>query len=110
MPSAFEELDRGGANYTALTPLSFLAWAARVYPDKTAVIHGARTCTYAELAARARRLGSALARRGQSPHHRPGVLGDDRRGAGAGESADRRDRHRRPTVRGRPPGRRDRVR
>jgi len=64
MPSAFEELDRGGANYTALTPLSFLAWAARVYPDKTAVIHGARTCTYAELAARARRLGSALARRG----------------------------------------------
>jgi fatty-acyl-CoA synthase len=64
MPSAFDELDRGGANYTPLTPLSFLAWAARVYPGKTAVIHGERTFTYAELAARARRLGSALARRG----------------------------------------------
>jgi 3-(methylthio)propionyl---CoA ligase len=64
MPDAFEELDRGPANYTPLTPLSFLAWAARVYAAKTAVIHGERTFTYAELAARARRLGSALARRG----------------------------------------------
>jgi fatty-acyl-CoA synthase len=64
MPSAFEELERGGANYTPLTPLSFLAWAARVHPGKTAVVHGARTFTYAELAARVRRLGSALARRG----------------------------------------------
>ncbi len=64
MPSAFEDLDRGPANHTPLTPLSFLAWAARVYPGKTAVIHGERTFTYAEFAARARRLGSALARRG----------------------------------------------
>ena len=64
MTSGFEELDRGPANYTPLTPLSFLAWAARVYPGKTAVIHGERTFTYAELAARVRRLGSALARRG----------------------------------------------
>jgi len=64
MASAFEELDRQAANYTPLTPLSFLAWAARVYPGKTAVIHGERTFTYAELAARVRRLGSALARRG----------------------------------------------
>jgi fatty-acyl-CoA synthase len=62
--SAFDELGRGPANYAALTPLSFLAWAARVYPTKTAVIHGERTFTYAEFAARARRLGSALARRG----------------------------------------------
>ena len=64
MGNAFEELDRGAANYTALTPLSFLTWAARVYPDKTAVVHGDRRFTYAEFAARARRLGSALARRG----------------------------------------------
>ena len=64
MANPFEELDRGAANHTPLTPLSFLAWAARVYPDKTAVIHGDRTFTYAEFAARARRLGSALAKRG----------------------------------------------
>ena len=64
MANPFEELERGAANYTALTPLSFLAWAARVYPGKTAVIHGERAFTYAEFAGRARRLGSALAGRG----------------------------------------------
>jgi fatty-acyl-CoA synthase len=67
MASAFEDCERGPANHTPLTPLSFLAWAARVYPGKTAVIHGERTYTYAEFAARARRLGSALARRGIAP-------------------------------------------
>jgi fatty-acyl-CoA synthase len=58
------DLDRTAANATPLTPLSFLAWAAHVYPDKTAVIHGDRAFTYAEFAARCRRLASALARRG----------------------------------------------
>jgi fatty-acyl-CoA synthase len=58
------DLDRTAANSTPLTPLSFLAWAAHVYPDKTAVIHGDRAFTYAEFAARCRRLASALARRG----------------------------------------------
>ncbi|HTO11208.1 MAG TPA: acyl-CoA synthetase [Candidatus Binatia bacterium] len=67
MSNPFEDLDRGAANYSALTPLSFLAWAARVYPGKTAVVHGERAFTYAEFAARARRLGSALARRGIGP-------------------------------------------
>jgi fatty-acyl-CoA synthase len=57
-------LERGPANYAALTPLSFLARSAAVYPDKTAVIHGERRLTYAELEARCRRLASALARRG----------------------------------------------
>jgi fatty-acyl-CoA synthase len=64
VPGAFADLDRGPANYAPLTPLSFLAWAARVYPDKPAVIHGERVFTYAEFAGRCRRLGSALARRG----------------------------------------------
>src|SRR6185436_10640051 len=58
------DLDRTAANSTPLTPLSFLAWAAHVYPDKPAVIHGDRAFTYAELYARCRRLASALARRG----------------------------------------------
>jgi fatty-acyl-CoA synthase len=59
-----EDLGRRRANYAALTPLSFLAWAARVYAAKPAVIHGERTFTYAELDARCRRLASALTRRG----------------------------------------------
>jgi fatty-acyl-CoA synthase len=57
-------LERVEANYVPLTPLSFLARAASVYPRKPAVIHGERTFTYAELYARCRRLASALARRG----------------------------------------------
>jgi fatty-acyl-CoA synthase len=40
-------LDRRAANYVPLTPLSFLERSAGVYPDKTAVIHGDRTFTYA---------------------------------------------------------------
>jgi fatty-acyl-CoA synthase len=61
------DLDRTGANSTPLTPLSFLAWAAHVYPTKPAVIHGDRAFTYAEFAVRCRRLASALVRRGIAP-------------------------------------------
>jgi len=60
-------LDRRPANYVPLTPLSFLARSAAVYPDKPAVIHGDRAFTYAEFAARCRRLASALTRRGVGP-------------------------------------------
>ncbi|MFP6743542.1 MAG: AMP-binding protein, partial [Alphaproteobacteria bacterium] len=57
-------LDKNPANYVPLTPVSFLARAAHVYPDRVACIHGARRTTYAELYARARRLASALVARG----------------------------------------------
>ncbi|HXJ81732.1 MAG TPA: acyl-CoA synthetase [Candidatus Methylomirabilis sp.] len=59
-----KDLERVAANYVPLTPLSFLARAATVYPEKTAVIHGDRTQSYAELYNRCRRLASALSRRG----------------------------------------------
>ena len=52
-------LDRNAANYTALTPVSFLAKAAAVYPDRVAVIHGSLRRTWRETYARARRLASA---------------------------------------------------
>ena len=65
MSSAYNtDLDRNPANFQPLTPLSFLARAAAVYPDQTAVIHGARSWIYREFYARARRLASALAQRG----------------------------------------------
>jgi fatty-acyl-CoA synthase len=57
-------LDRNPANYAPLTPLSFLAWSARVCPERVAVVHGERRFTWAETYARARRLASALASRG----------------------------------------------
>src|SRR6202043_1658502 len=65
MPTPYDtNLERNAANFQPLTPLSFLARAAAVYPDQTAVIHGARSWTYREFYARARRLASALSQRG----------------------------------------------
>src|SRR6266851_9585274 len=66
MPSNIyrQHLDQNPANYTALTPLSFLARTVAVYPNKTAVIHGDRRYSYAEFGERCRRLASALAKRG----------------------------------------------
>ena len=58
------DLNRNAANFQPLTPLSFLARAAEIYPDQTAIIHGARSWTYREFYARARRLASALVKRG----------------------------------------------
>ncbi len=58
------DLPRNAANFQPLTPLSFLARAAEVYPDQIAIVHGARSWTYAEFYARARRLASALVKRG----------------------------------------------
>src|SRR6266571_4445549 len=58
------DLDRNAANFQPLTPLTFLERAAAVFPDHTAIIHGSLRRSYAELYARARRLASALARRG----------------------------------------------
>jgi 3-(methylthio)propionyl---CoA ligase len=58
------DLDRNPANYQPLTPLGFLERAAAVFPDHTAIIHGPMRRTYADFYARARRLASALAKRG----------------------------------------------
>lgn len=58
------DLKPGTANYTPLSPLSFLPRAAEIHPDRVAVIHGARRITYAQFYERARRLASALAKCG----------------------------------------------
>ena len=58
------DLDRNPANHAPLTPLSFIERAAYVYPERTAVVHGARRYTWKETYARCRRLASALGRRG----------------------------------------------
>jgi fatty-acyl-CoA synthase len=58
------DLDRNAANYAPLTPLSFIARTAYTWPGRTAVVHGDRRYTWAQTYERARRLASALARRG----------------------------------------------
>ena len=67
-------LARNPANCTALTPLGFLARAAAVYPDKLAVIDGARRFTYREFYERCRRFADALRRRGIGPGDTVAVL------------------------------------
>jgi fatty-acyl-CoA synthase len=66
MPSAIyrQHLDRNRANHVPLTPLSFLERSSSVYPDKIAVVHGARRYSYAEFRQRCQRLASALAQLG----------------------------------------------
>jgi fatty-acyl-CoA synthase len=66
--SIFEAgLDPTPANFQPQTPLTFLDWAASVYPDKAAVIHGDKRFTYREFAEHCRRLASALTKRGIGP-------------------------------------------
>jgi fatty-acyl-CoA synthase len=65
--SHFEDgLQRNAANHTALSPLSYLARAAQVYPEQPSVVHGRRRFTWAETYTRCRRLASALKRAGVS--------------------------------------------
>ena len=55
------DLDRNPANHQPLTPLTFLERAALVFPEHTAIVHGALRRSYAEFYARSRQLASALA-------------------------------------------------
>jgi fatty-acyl-CoA synthase len=65
MPTPYDtDLDRNAANFQPLTPLSFLARAAEVHPDATAIIHGGRSRNYRDFYTRAKKLASALSRRG----------------------------------------------
>ena len=58
------DLDRNPANFQPLTPLAFLERAASVFPEHVAIVHGPLRRNYRDFYARARRLASALARRG----------------------------------------------
>jgi fatty-acyl-CoA synthase len=48
------------ANYTPLSPLRFLDRSAKVFPDRTAIIHGTRTYSYAEFGDEVERLARVL--------------------------------------------------
>jgi fatty-acyl-CoA synthase len=58
------DLDRNPANFQPLTPLTLLQRAAQVFPDQLAIVHGPLRRNYREFYARARRLASALNKRG----------------------------------------------
>jgi len=59
-----QHIEKGPANYTPLTPISFLARSAAVYPNKIAVIHGDIRFSYKTFYTRCCKLASALKKRG----------------------------------------------
>ncbi len=61
------DIARNSANHLALTPLTFIERAAKVYPERTAIIHGALRQSWRQTYARCRQLASGLARLGVRP-------------------------------------------
>ncbi len=62
--SIYEQgLARNTVNQVALSPLSFMTYAA-IYPNYPAVVHGAIRRTWEQTYTRCRKLASALAGRG----------------------------------------------
>ena len=57
-------LGKNAANFTPLTPLSFIERTARVFPDQTAVIHGDMQRSWAETYQRCVKLAAALHNKG----------------------------------------------
>src|SRR5215468_280311 len=57
-------LDKTPANYVPLTPLSFLARSAAVYPNHTSAVYEGKSFTWAETYDRCRRFASYLAGKG----------------------------------------------
>jgi fatty-acyl-CoA synthase len=55
-----QHLDKNAANFTALSPVSFVERSAEVFGDLPAVVHGARRYTWAQTRERAARLAAAL--------------------------------------------------
>ncbi len=55
------------ANYTPLSPLSFLKRSAEVYPEYTALIHGDRRLSYSDVYTRCRQMASRLNQHGVKP-------------------------------------------
>ncbi len=65
MPNIFDtDLPKTPANHVPLSPLSLLAHAASVHPERLAIVHGAIRRSWSQTYARCRRLASALAARG----------------------------------------------
>ncbi|XOV81971.1 MAG: acyl-CoA synthetase [bacterium] len=58
------DLDKNQANFTALSPISFLRRAAAIYPQKTAVVYGDRQLTWLEVWQRSVCVARALTQHG----------------------------------------------
>ena len=62
-------LDKTAANYVPLSPLSFLARSASVYPNHTSAVYEGRRFTWSQTYERCKRFASFLAKRGIQRGH-----------------------------------------
>lgn len=67
-------LDKNDANFTSLSPLSFLERTAGVYPNRISIVHGHRKYTWSETYKRSRQLASALSNNGIGKNDTVSVL------------------------------------
>ena len=58
------KLEKNNANYTALTPISFLLRTANIWPEKIAWVHGSQKATYEELLLRCIKISDGLKLKG----------------------------------------------
>ena len=69
-----QDFPRNPANHLPLSPLGFIERAARVYPDRVALIHGPLRRTWRQTWGRCRQLASALQRSGVDRGHTVAVM------------------------------------
>ncbi|MGO4398990.1 acyl-CoA synthetase [Achromobacter sp. PAB15] len=60
MTAMTSDMPPNPANHQALTPLGFLQWAASVYPERAALLHGEHRQSWGQTYERCRRFASAL--------------------------------------------------
>ncbi len=60
----YDDFEKTGANYTPLSPLSFIEKTAMLFPDRMAVIHGKRRYSWGDVFDRCKRLASGLEKLG----------------------------------------------
>lgn len=60
MPIDYDALDKNGANYVPLSPVSFLERTADIYPDREALIYNNRRYNWAQVRERCRRIACGL--------------------------------------------------
>ena len=57
-------LDKNHANFTPLSPFSFLQRSAEVYPNRLSIVHGSKKYTWSDTFKRSKQLASALTKKG----------------------------------------------
>jgi fatty-acyl-CoA synthase len=64
-----DHLDKNSANFTALSPMTFMDRAAKLYPNRTAVVHGDTRRNWAQTYQRCQQMASALSKYGIGNGH-----------------------------------------